>query len=297
MLKYINPTDCIDYYFEKKISKSNEYEIKLYEECIISPHASLLEHQDGMVIDIKDYEDPNKGKLIVKKEAIERFHPNNINNKSFWEYAKKKFPKFSVCGAPSKTIEECNEKTLGIPLHNGFIDFIDKIIKDNNTKINFFEVGYGHGNIFNRYKNRVNYLGIDFYKIKKLSKYDNLVVINESGIGTLIKDESQDIIYSVNVLQHCSQLDRFNYYKEIYNKLKVGGYFFGTCFLETEENKDEDCWGVEGEDGRKYCNFFNQLTEVDTMMEFKDIMTSIGYYAIKIGFTNVNSFSFIVKKL
>ncbi len=99
-------------------------------------------------------------------------------------------------------------------------------------------------------------------KIKELEVYDRLRVIDKSGIPDYIQNDSQDIIYCFNVLQHCSQKDRNQYLQQSYDKLKNGGFFIGGMFVETKINKDESCWGIEGVDGRKYANFFNQLTEV-----------------------------------
>ena len=105
-----------------------------------------------------------------------------------------------------------------------------------------------------------------------------------------------DIIYSVNVLQHCSQKDRFDYIKQGYKKLKKGGYFVGTCFLETKSNSKENCWGYIDEKGRKYCNFFNQLTEVDTELELKNLFYILDFEIIKFNVECINLLSFILKK-
>jgi predicted SAM-dependent methyltransferase len=104
-----------------------------------------------------------------------------------------------------------------------------------------------------------------------------LLTIKKSGIPKKIKKESQDLIYSFNVLQHCSQKDRFEYFKQSYEKLKIGGIFIGGMFLETERNKDEKYWGVEDLNGRKYTHFFTQLTEVDTEDEFYNFVRSLGF--------------------
>jgi SAM-dependent methyltransferase len=290
LLQFNSFQDCIDYY--KKHSQT-EYKIK---NGIESAHNNLLLYQN-LHVDTKTHDEKTMI-LTVKDEAVERFHPNKINNKEFWKYAKTKFPKFSVCGAPSKSIKHCNELTLSMPEMAGFLDDIESFINHMpyGEKLKFFEIGYGHGNIFKKYKDRVDYLGIDYYKIKSLEKYKNLLVIEESGIPSFIEDHSLDVVYSVNVLQHCSQHDRFEYLEQASRKLKYGGYFFGTCFIHTEENKDTNVWGVQDASGRRYCNFFNQLTEVDTIMEFKDHATMLGYTGVKMLIGDVNTLFFVLRK-
>jgi hypothetical protein len=290
--------DVINFYDSNKTIQG-EYEILInYKEhdYLVSTHSTLFQFQKDAVIKEILYNE-KKGKHIIKKEIVDRFHPNNIENNKFWSLAKIKLPLFSVCGSFSKNIEDCNQQTYGMAKNLGFIDFIKGIIKENKEKINFFEIGYGHGNLYNHFKYKVNYLGIDYYKNDNLNKYNNLLLIEKSGIpNDLIEDNLQDIIYSVNVLQHCSQKDRFEYLKQSFDKLKVGGYFIGTCFLETEKNKNMYCWGIEDEFGRKYTHFLNQLTEVDTENELKAYIQSLGYKPIKFNVENLNCLSFILQK-
>lgn len=242
----------------------------------------------------------NKLKAVVNDRIVIRFHPNIINNQRFWKLAKEKFPLYSVCGSPTRSIAECNEQTFNFAAQMGLIKHINILISENNDylvprKLNFLEIGYGHGNVFYRYKDSVNYIGIDYTKSTDLEEYNNLLIIKKSGIPRIIKHNTQDIVYCFNVLQHCSQHDRFNYFKQSYKKLKKGGYFMGGMFMETYENQNDDCWGVEDRHGRKYTIFFNQLTEVDTIKEFTEITKEIGFEIINITFLQ-NYCSFVLKK-
>lgn len=288
LLKFNDFKHCIDYY--KKYRK-NEYDMKF---GIQTPHNALLEAQ-GLTLETRKFDEKNSV-VVVKKEAVERFHPNNIDNKEFWTYAKKVFPKFSVCGGKSKTIKECNLNNLGLPKAYGFFEKLVWLMNANREKLNFFEIGFGHGNVFNEIKDQVNYLGIDYYKMKKLNKYKELMIIDKSGIPDSIVDGSQDIIYCVNVLQHCSQHDRFEYLEQAYKKLKSGGYFFGSCFVHCKENTHLNIWGMIDVDGRRYCNFFNQLTEVDDFPEIAQKIDKIGYKVERWGIVAGNHFHFILKK-
>lgn len=290
-MKLNNFKEYIDFYYKRKKNNKNEYELK--NGLSLRQNTSYIE---GLCKIVKTFNNGSE-QIMVEKEGIERFHPNNINNKEFWKYSKIKFPLFSVCGHKTNTISDCNSKTLEVSKLLGLFPFITEKINQSKQKLNIFEIGYGHGNVFEKINKISNYKGIDFYKIKKLNKYNNLIIINKSGIpNKLIKDNSMDIIYSVNVLQHCSQKDRFDYIKQGYKKLKKGGYFVGTCFLETKSNSKENCWGYIDEKGRKYCNFFNQLTEVDTELELKNLFYILDFEIIKFNVECINLLSFILKK-
>jgi predicted SAM-dependent methyltransferase len=270
--------DLFNFYSEIK-DESDEYKIKLkFNEDIFETHTSsnLIPFIENSIVETKRYDEKHT-KSIIKYSVVEKFHPNNIDNKKFWETAKKKFPLFSVNGTYSQNIEECNFGTFKMAENFGVLEVIDLLISNSGNKINLFEIGYGHGNLFEKYNEKVNYIGIDYFKIDKLKQYKNLLTIKKSGIPKKIKKESQDLIYSFNVLQHCSQKDRFEYFKQSYEKLKRGGLFIGGMFLETEKNKDEKYWGVEDLDGRKYTHFFTQLTEVDTEDEFYNFVRSLGF--------------------
>src|SRR5579859_7465088 len=103
LLKFNDFKECIDFYHKHR---KTEYEIS---NNIKTAHNHLLLLQGlGKIVDEK------KSRMEVDDFAVERFHPNKIDNKEFWTYAKQKFPKFSVCGGKSKTIKHCNELTLGM---------------------------------------------------------------------------------------------------------------------------------------------------------------------------------------
>jgi SAM-dependent methyltransferase len=198
--------------------------------------------------------------LILKHEGIQRFHPNKINNKKFWIKSKEYFPKLSVCGRPSKNIKEVNQNTNQIPDAIGITDIINKIIDDNPEKLNILEIGFGYGNFFFKMKDKCNYTGIDYTIPKFLKKYKNFIEIDKSGIPDYLYEdlsgnELYDIVYSINVLQHCSQKDRFEYFSQAYKALKTGGYFIFSSNVMTEKNKNSECWGYKDISGRGYTCF------------------------------------------
>lgn len=280
--------DHIDFYYNKK---KNDYELK--------DNLSLYQHflvEEGLAKINKIFDNNINNQIIVNETGINRFHPNKINNKEFWNYAKLKFPLFSVSGSPSINIKDCNKKTLELSKILGLYSFMIRKIYKSKQKLNILEIGYGYGNVFEKINKLSNYIGIDFSKIKQLNKYNNLIIINKSGIPEIIKDNSMDIVYSVNVLQHCSQKDRFNYISESYKKLIKGGYFIGSCFVETDINKNSDVWGIQDENERKYCHFFKQLVEVDRELELRSLFNKLGFKIIKFDINYVNLLSFILKK-
>jgi SAM-dependent methyltransferase len=217
--------------------------------------------------------------LIVDDRAVMRFHPNMINNKDFWVHARKYFPLLSVCGSPCKNRKEVNDRTLSMHKYLGALDFVkDRILKSEN-KLEFLEIGFGYGNVFHLLKDCVNYTGIDYVIPRGLKKYKNFIELDESGIPDyLLNDDYYDIIYSVNVLQHCSTAQRRKYFSQANKVLKPGGHFVFSINLRTETNKDmQEFWGLKDLQGKVYTQFFNQLTEVDDWKELKDDLEGIGF--------------------
>lgn len=291
--------DSIDYYYTH-LEDDNEYQIvdpNLNDGDPISVHQNLLvTEEDDLVVDIIPYSNGLQQKIIVNKKAVERFHPKNINNNLFWRYSRTRFPLFSVCGSPTRSIEECNKVTLLASKQEGLFTFLDNMINNSKEKLNVLEIGYGHGNVFQEINNRTNYIGIDFLKDPEFKDYDNLLEIKKSGIPRKIKNNSLDVVYSVNVLQHCSQKDRFDYLKQGYDKLKPGGVFIGSCLIVTPTNKNDLVWGIEDSVGRKYCNFFKQLTEVDTIDELEYMVEVLGYKILESKIRSIQHLGFILKK-
>lgn len=286
-------------FFKKSIYKDDEYHLKgdAFNASIekIPTNAVNTFMLEGLVIEQKSLEN-NRACTIVKDAAVKRFHPNNIDNKKFWVKCRKQFPLVSVCGAPTKNINEVNEQTLQLSVNLGMISFLNYLFEHSSKKLNVLEIGCGYGNLFFEIKDKCNYYGIDYVIDKSLKKYSNFTEINKSGIpSSLFNTNFFDIIYSVNVLQHCSQKDRFKYFKEGYEVLKNGGHFLFTEFLMTKENENESCWSLLDESGRAYTQFFNQLTECDMEYELYDHLYNLGFTPIKSGIVN-NFYSAIVQK-
>lgn len=299
----------------KKLSKykKDNYHIEIGSEVIpvvhmtawINQNASLKHCPIKSYVEFYDDEGEIKCKcvgqqVLLSKEFIEANSPLNIDNAHFWKVATKHFPLYAICGMSCETIIECNDKTLDIPKHFKFLDFIDFLIENSSEKIDFLEIGYGYGNIFKHYNNKTNYIGIDYNRLPSMTKHKNLLKIKESGIPYTIPDFSQDIVYACNVFQHCSQKDRFDYIQQAYDKLRYGGYMIFVCFLDYKAIEDSPVWGNVDEEGRKYCVFFNQLTKIDTEEELLSHIHKVGFEVLSqqpsLNKKTENMVSFVLQK-
>jgi len=236
-------------------------------------------HEENLVISDKLFNNGNH-QSIVKKEAVERFHPNNINNKDFWVECRKHFPLLSVSGNYCKNIREVNESTLKMAKDLGLISLLDNLTSNKvvNEKLKLLEIGYGYGNLFCEIKDTYDYVGIDYIIPECLKEYSNFIEIEKSGIPDYLLDEGYfDVVYCVNVLQHCSQKDRFEYFEQAYRALNHGGYMFFTLNIMTDKNKNDSYWGIVDENNRGYLHFFDQLTECDWDYELFDHLNKIGF--------------------
>lgn len=266
MNKFITYQDSISF-FDSIRYKSNEYFVHgdglgHVEKKIptMLAHTICIEELFHKIINL----DGGAHQIIVKKESIERFHPNNINNKDFWIKCRKTFPLLSVCGKMSKNMKEANSHTLKYSDGFGLLSFLKSVLLSSDNNLNLLEIGFGYGNLFFEIKDMCNYYGIDYIIPHNLKRYKNFYEINKSGIPDIfLNEELFDVIYCVNVLQHCSQYDRFNYFEEGHSVLKPNGYFIFTEFIMMEGNKNKPYWGFVDQNGRGYTQFFNQLTECD----------------------------------
>ena len=272
--------DSFNYYDSWKY-KTNEYLLHAPKKQKMPTrmiHTIVMENLHEEII---PYKTEPYALTIVKDQAIRRFHPNKINNKEFWERAHESFPLLCVCGAECKSVKQVNENNTMLSNNFRLLPFLKEHIEKKTTPITMLEIGFGFGNVFEQVKDKCEYIGIDYVIPSSLKKYKNFIEINKSGIPEYLQDTNYfDVIYSVNVLQHCSQKDRFEYFKQGYNALKPGGYFIFACLLMTQANKDEIYWGLKDKKGRGYMHFFNQLTEVDYEPELNMYLLGLGYLPV-----------------
>jgi SAM-dependent methyltransferase len=287
--------ESFDYYDAWKY-KTNEYLFHMPQKQKVQTrmiHTIVVENLHEKVI---PYDVNNYGLTIIKDQAIKRFHPNKINNKEFWIRAHRSFPLLSVCGGESRSIKQVNANNTLLSNNMKLLPFLLEKIEKKTKPLTMLEIGFGHGNVFAQVKDRCEYIGIDYVIPQSLKKYKNFIEIDKSGIPDYLRDTNYfDMIYSVNVLQHCSQQDRFDYFKQGYNALKPGGYFIFACLLMTEDNKNDIYWGLKDKNGRGYMHFFNQLTEVDYQPELNMYLQGLGYLPVS-AYLYLNNFSCIIQK-
>lgn len=239
---------------------------------------------------------------LLKKEFINKLHPDNLDSREFWEEATNNFPYYSIAGgdAGCKSPEECNEVNLKMAKNIGAIPYLDRAIDSFSEYISspsVLEIGPGYGNVCfylqEKYP-RVDYYGID---VNPLFEWPTLYQTDGSTINKEVPN-NLDIVYSHNVFQHLSKSQRSSYYKEIYDKLKPGGVFLFGMFVLTDENKDWPCWGMKDYKGRYYTGFFKQYTEVDHIDELKAEVEGLGFHFLNTSWheDKINALTFQLQK-
>ena len=236
-------------------------------------------------------------KLIIPKSVLQSLDPDNIDNKTFWEVISEKYKYVSVAGGPEtiKTTKEVNEATFGMASNLGAIkDLTDCLSSQDKAKM--LEIGYGYGNVgFHVMENHKNteYFGIDIVDRIKIMKH--FYECDGWEIPEVIPKEL-DVVYSINVFQHLSQAQRWNYLEKAKEYLKTDGKMIFASFIITEQNKDSECWGLADYHGRGYCHFFNQPTEVDFDYELKDKLSELNFEILKFRILPPNFLYCLVQK-
>jgi hypothetical protein len=294
--------DNFDLYVERKVDPDNDYKIldpSLGKHGMMVPtnNTPFTEEEDALcnirpLISKKEIAKRRKeaeenggmfnipGVRVMKKELIDRYHPDNVDVNRFWELATKFFPNFSIAGGQSgcKTPDHCNQVTLHMAWEHGplseFDEYLTNDVQDIGGKV--LEIGPGYGGVCHWLKEHfptVDYYGID---VNPLFVWPQLYKVDGKTIPNEIPD-NLDAVYSYNVFQHLSKSQRTSYYKQVWEKLKEGGKFYFGMFLWTEKNKDWSVWGIKDFKGRYYCSFFKQYTQIDREYEIHAELKEIGF--------------------
>lgn len=276
----------------KEISKSfalyankteSDYFIRVGDDVVPTHSTILLKEEASMRI----HHEENLS--IYKNEFIEKLSPDKIDSREFWKTATDNFPLFSIGGGVQNisTVYEVNMLTFLMAKNLGVIEPVNKLFMDNgNSKI--LEIGPGYGGFKDYIKQTFgdkNYWAVD---VNPLFKHPRIYQTDGKNIPDTIPNP-MDIVYSVNVFQHLSKNQRTSYYKQIFEVLKVGGVFIFGMFVLTPENKDWPCWGTKGENGKFYCNFFRQFTEIDSIKDLNNEMELLGFEMERLSNTNIQS--------
>lgn len=242
---------------------------------------------------------------IVDDDLIERLSPNNIDSGYFWKKAIDTFPLLSVSYSPkSQNKSEVNDSNLKHQEKIGAIGIVDKIFSEN-SNAKMLEIGPGHGAVTGYVASTYginNYYAIDvfpLFKLKNLYKTDGKTIPAE-----IPKD--LDIVYSVNVFQHLSQEQRLSYYKQISERLVVGGKFVFSMFLVTPKTENiiykgqdgimKTLFGFRDKQGSCYVNFFSQFTRCNTGSELVEIFGKLNM-KIEVISNETNSFCLCATKM
>ena len=205
------------------------------------------------------------------------FTLKNNEWKQFWKDCKKYFPYQSVNGISNQTKESIIQTEREYVYSKLF-----------NMKINslyskkVLEIGYGYGGLGLELMEKFNveYYGIDYIASDKklLNLYNNagekcFIEINKSGIPNNLKNKTYNFVISINVFQHLTQQQRFEYIKEAYNCLETGGYLIFDVFSYN--------WKC----GKKRWNkwqtyFFNVTTYIDYDKELQSFIKETGFKII-----------------
>ena len=252
------------------------------------------------------------GRTIIKRKDLKILFPENIDNKRFWRKLNPKYKLLSVSGATTKSEYEANKVNLGFAKAVGAIGDVERAIYDklgekwnrDDRKFKILEIGYGLGCFVNWLYNesgrigqienkQIEYYGIDI--VKRIDTYENLF---ESDGWKIPKEIPTDIdmVYSLNVFQHLSKKQRYNYFKKAYKRLNNNGVMVFSSFIMTEQNKDSWAWGLVDEKGTGYCHFFNQPTEVDKDEELKEYLTGLGFEIEKFQVLGENHLDCVLRK-
>jgi len=213
---------------------------------------------------------------------VERFSPNVMDNASFWRDSIEKFGHYPLCGAipPGVTDHEgCIYYNLLLAMYNGAYNLIDSYFLNPNAEpIRMLEIGAGLGTT-HRYlayrKYGVTYCGIDINRYidsEKIFITDGQSIPRELG-------EDFDYVFSCNVFQHLSPLQRAAYYREAWRVLSPNGKLTlsFTCTIPPLERRN-------GEDEKSYLYTCGQYTE---MASVNDVLKDIQEVGFNILFTTV----------
>lgn len=214
---------------------------------------------------------------VYRNEFIQKLSPDNIDSREFWKMATNNFPLFSICGGIQdiSTKHELNAISVLSAKSMGCLGILKSMFEaDKNTKM--LEIGPGHGGIKNFIAESYgddNYWAID---VNPLFNHPRIFQTDGKNIPDTIPNPL-DIVYSVNVFQHLSKKQRTSYYRQIFEVLKVGGVFVFGMYTMTPLNSSWPCWGTKGEDGKFYCHFFRQFTEIDMLEDLETELDEIGF--------------------
>lgn len=186
--------------------------------------------------------------------------------KEFWRMSKENYPLHSVYGGTSGDSPEA--------IINSEENEIEKHLKVMGVRVKrgmrVLEIGYGFGGAgLYLIKKGADYTGIDYVSSNKDLPKDRFLEIDRSGIPEdIMNGKKFDLIYSYNVFQHLTQVQRFEYIKQAHELLEDGGVFFFSVFERIPGQGLRDNYST---------TFFNVHTKVDEPEELQGFLREVGF--------------------
>jgi len=176
----------------------------------------------------------------------------------------------------------------------------------NKKEISLMEIGPGFGCVKEYldwyFKEQLDYHAIDVYP---MFEYDQLYKCNGKRFPKQVYGKRFDAVYSVNVFQHLSVVQRRSYYREAFRYLKEGGLFtFSVMAIgdncedlvcETPEKKKQRLFGISDEDGNYYIQFFSQFTKLQRTRDVMKDVEDVGFTVVG-GHLHMNTLILFCKK-
>jgi hypothetical protein len=203
----------------------------------------------------------------ASEEDTKHLDPDVIDNNEFWNLARK-LDNTSIVGGGHVDSDANVEKI------NYYADLLAiGIGAEPNLSIralnqNVLEIGAGYGNIHKKYNKICNYKGMDVVK-----NFDDCVITDGKSIPKELDIESHhDIIYSCNVFQHLSLLQKVLYLKSSHRLLKSGS---GMILAFCTDSPNVSLRSVDKSIG--YCYTLGQLIPLMKLQDVFDMLYQCGF--------------------
>lgn len=269
----------IEFDFRKKVLKDNENKLRvdafIYDEKELNKkiiHKESINKFNDKVNIISNH-------FILNNEVINRLQPHKIDIHKFWKNCMNLDPIIPINGG--NNVNKYNIKVHALDCYYNWyktMKYVHDVLDDNKIML---EIGPGYGQLYDIFKEKkktANYYALD---VQKLFKCKNLFIGNGKSIPKEIPSEL-DLVFSLNVFQHLSPIQRTGYYKSVFKKLKNGGTFVFGLFGINEKNKDNEyIWGFRDKKDNRYTHFFNQFTLCPHENDVFDELKRIGFSGVK----------------
>lgn len=201
------------------------------------------------------------------KDDIDNPDFNEEDWQEFWRMSKEYYPLHSVYGGSLGKDRE----TIISSERNELREHLRMMYKMSMLKGKcVLEIGYGFGGAgLEMIEMGADYMGIDYVTSNEDLPKDRFLEINVSGIPEgIMSGKKFDLVYSVNVFQHLTQKQRFDYIRQAHEILNDDGVFFFSVFERIPGQGVRDKYST---------TFFNVHTKVDETGELQGFLSETGF--------------------